>query len=200
MFPGGLFWVFLTSVLACQILVPQPGIEHVPPALGVQSLNHWTAREVPGGVFEMVSLQETRIAFHILWMPAERTHWLPGIVCFWYLPPAAVKQGVLNGCGAISQEGTFREHADPPSLVRWDLALNCWSLAFKNVGILFYGTGCLEWRVFCVRVCPAWLLWSLFQQIKSRRFLLTCTTWLALASSGDGRAVTGLGEDIHSKR
>ena len=27
---------------ACGILVPQLGIEPVPPALGVQSLNHWT--------------------------------------------------------------------------------------------------------------------------------------------------------------
>ena len=29
------------------ILVPQPGIEPVPPAVEVQSLNHWTTREVP---------------------------------------------------------------------------------------------------------------------------------------------------------
>ena len=28
-------------------LVPQPGIEPKPPALGVQSLSHWTTREVP---------------------------------------------------------------------------------------------------------------------------------------------------------
>ena len=29
------------------ILVPQPGIEFVPPALGAWCLNHWTARKVP---------------------------------------------------------------------------------------------------------------------------------------------------------
>ena len=29
------------------ILVPQLGIESIPPELEVQSLNHWTAREVP---------------------------------------------------------------------------------------------------------------------------------------------------------
>ena len=34
--------------LACGILVPRPGIETVPPAVEVQSPNHWTAREVPG--------------------------------------------------------------------------------------------------------------------------------------------------------
>ena len=28
-------------------LIPQPGIEPLPPALELQSLNHWTAREVP---------------------------------------------------------------------------------------------------------------------------------------------------------
>ena len=35
-------------VVACmQDLVPPPGIEPRPPALGAQSLTHWTTREVP---------------------------------------------------------------------------------------------------------------------------------------------------------
>ena len=33
--------------MACGILVPQPGIEPVPPAVEAQSLKHWTTREVP---------------------------------------------------------------------------------------------------------------------------------------------------------
>ena len=33
--------------MACGILVPWPGIEPVPPAVEVQSLNYWTTREVP---------------------------------------------------------------------------------------------------------------------------------------------------------
>ena len=33
--------------MACGILVPEPGIESVPPAVEAQSLNHWTATEVP---------------------------------------------------------------------------------------------------------------------------------------------------------
>ena len=37
--------------MACGISVPQPGIEPVPPELEVQSLNPWTAREVPPRVF-----------------------------------------------------------------------------------------------------------------------------------------------------
>ena len=32
--------------MACGILVPQPGIESMPPAVEAQSLNHWTTREV----------------------------------------------------------------------------------------------------------------------------------------------------------
>ena len=33
--------------MACGILVPQPGIEPVPPAVESWSPNHWTARELP---------------------------------------------------------------------------------------------------------------------------------------------------------
>ena len=41
---------YFISQLHCgtrRILVPQPGIKPMPPALGAQSLNHWIAREVP---------------------------------------------------------------------------------------------------------------------------------------------------------
>ena len=46
------FFFFLSLSLwlpwaACGIFVPQPGIEPMSPALEAQSLNHWTAREVP---------------------------------------------------------------------------------------------------------------------------------------------------------
>ena len=37
---------FFFGPAACGILVPQPGIEVVPPAMGAQDLNHWTARKV----------------------------------------------------------------------------------------------------------------------------------------------------------
>ena len=40
------FFIFWPCRTACEILFPQPGIEALPPALGAQSLNHWTAREV----------------------------------------------------------------------------------------------------------------------------------------------------------
>ena len=37
--------------VACGILVPQPGIEPMPPEVEGQSLNHWTTMEVPGPHF-----------------------------------------------------------------------------------------------------------------------------------------------------
>ena len=47
LFPDFFFFFFWPHHAACGILVPQPGIEPVPPAVEAQSLNHWTAREVP---------------------------------------------------------------------------------------------------------------------------------------------------------
>lgn len=41
---GGFFFLF-----PCRILVTQPDIEPVSPALGTQAHNHWTAREVSTG-------------------------------------------------------------------------------------------------------------------------------------------------------
>ena len=41
------FILFWPHREVCRILVPQSGIEPSPPAVKVQSLNHWTTREVP---------------------------------------------------------------------------------------------------------------------------------------------------------
>ena len=41
----------LSCPVACGIFIPQPGIEPVPPTVPAQSLNHWTAREVPVFIF-----------------------------------------------------------------------------------------------------------------------------------------------------
>ena len=40
-----LFFFFFK--VECRILVPRPGIQPMHPALGAQSLIHWTKREVP---------------------------------------------------------------------------------------------------------------------------------------------------------
>ena len=39
---------FLFGCVPCGVLVPQPVIEPVPPALEAGSLNHWTTEEVSG--------------------------------------------------------------------------------------------------------------------------------------------------------
>ena len=52
-FPTGYFFPCHS---ACGILVPRPGIESIPLALEVQSLNHWTASEISklGFLFQVV--------------------------------------------------------------------------------------------------------------------------------------------------
>ena len=40
-------------------LVPWPGIEPRPPALGGQSLSHWTTREVPGHLLAVLKIRAT---------------------------------------------------------------------------------------------------------------------------------------------
>ena len=42
-----------------QDLVPQPGIEPVPPAVQEQSLYHWTTKEIPRGIFHGVTPQHS---------------------------------------------------------------------------------------------------------------------------------------------
>ena len=57
-----MFWSFGPE--ACGILAPGPGIEPSPPAVEAQSLNHWTAREVPGAYFFM----EEKSGVCLVWM------------------------------------------------------------------------------------------------------------------------------------
>ena len=39
------------------ILIPQPGIQSVPPALEVRNLNYWTARKVQIKVFKYLKIR-----------------------------------------------------------------------------------------------------------------------------------------------
>ena len=41
------FFFFWPHHAACGILIPRPGMEPVPPAVGAWSPKHWTAREFP---------------------------------------------------------------------------------------------------------------------------------------------------------
>ena len=52
--------------MACRILVPQPGTEPSSPAVEAWSLNHQTAREVPGAfIFEVRKLKKKKKAEQI---------------------------------------------------------------------------------------------------------------------------------------
>ena len=42
-----------SSSMSCRILVLQPRIKPVPPAVEARNLNHWTAREIPGTSFSL---------------------------------------------------------------------------------------------------------------------------------------------------
>ena len=55
-----LLFLFLAALwVACEILVPQPGIEPVPPAVEAWILNHWTARAVLSTSFWQPELSVT---------------------------------------------------------------------------------------------------------------------------------------------
>ena len=43
-----IIFFFFFGHTACGILVPHPGTEHMPPALGAPRLNHWITREILG--------------------------------------------------------------------------------------------------------------------------------------------------------
>ena len=61
-------WFFsFFGFAACRILVPWPGIEPLSPALEVQSLNHWTAREIPEGIWYRVSGRCWGESGRVLW-------------------------------------------------------------------------------------------------------------------------------------
>ena len=57
--------------MACKMLVPQPGMEPMPPAVEMWSLNHWTTREVPVVNFQTFpsSQKETPVPFSYQYLP-----------------------------------------------------------------------------------------------------------------------------------
>ena len=48
---NSIFFSVIILAMCTEILVPQPGIEPMTPALEVQSVNLWTAREIPVSSF-----------------------------------------------------------------------------------------------------------------------------------------------------
>ena len=52
-----LFFLFVHTTRACGILVSQPGIKPMPPAVVARIFNHWTTREVLNNVFLILNAE-----------------------------------------------------------------------------------------------------------------------------------------------
>ena len=66
--------------MACEILVPQLGIELRPSAVKVQSPNHWTTRELPITTFENVCFHPHTCVLVALNAMLILTVALPGVI------------------------------------------------------------------------------------------------------------------------
>ena len=72
-----ILFTYLFDRVAYGILVPQPGMEPVPPALGAWSLNPWTTREVSPASFDSLSsypLPPSPTSFHRLSLSRSFPH------------------------------------------------------------------------------------------------------------------------------
>ena len=58
--------------MVCRILVPQPGIEPMPPAVELQSPNHWIVREVQGCVKVDGTCLKTSVAVRCLLCSSDK--------------------------------------------------------------------------------------------------------------------------------
>lgn len=78
----GLLFLFWLGHLACEILVPQSGMEPMPLAVAVKSPKHWTVSKVPGLLFFQVNILKFlkyfygMLAFlrHRVWSLPRQTH------------------------------------------------------------------------------------------------------------------------------
>ena len=116
-----MFWLHCT---ACGILVPRPGIEHLPPTLKVWSLNSWTTREVFFLIFlgelllistlltchrcfySSLSLKSAWLSSFWIKLPSQPSPWLVKS-----LPPLHFPQSRL-----LSLHTPAQEHASPSML------------------------------------------------------------------------------------
>jgi len=67
----------------CGILVPQPGSETSPPSVEAQSLNHWTAKEVPSFLHKAEWYYVVRIHYNLFILHQPMDIWIAST--FWLL-------------------------------------------------------------------------------------------------------------------
>ena len=121
MFLGQRFFFFWPCHVTFGILVPQPGIEPVPPAVEAQSLNHWTAREVPRTELLNHSEQDRnciRISLR-LFQTVPMTPPTPRSKSYHYLLPW--KGGVLLELRTTTKRAAVDEGMLRPWASRWKL-------------------------------------------------------------------------------
>ena len=92
------FWLHQVE---CGILVPQPGIKPVPPAVEVQSSNHWTTKEVP----ELFLLKKSlsRVVCCVVF-PWEATHVARHWLCTQETRPFRDESSALSWMGLFNEE------------------------------------------------------------------------------------------------
>ena len=81
------FFLIYAHHEACGILVPQPGVEPMPPAVEAWSLSHWTTREVPG-VLLSISKIKFSVYFLTIWISSSHP-------VFWNFMEVCLIDGVL---------------------------------------------------------------------------------------------------------
>ena len=59
---------FLAAPHACSILIPQPWIESMPHAVGMWSLNHWTAKRISGKIIFERNLDSSSHSVNVNWV------------------------------------------------------------------------------------------------------------------------------------
>ena len=94
-------------------LVPQPGIEPGPPALGVWSLTHWTTREVSWGPLLEMPREESGVGLPLHSPEWSVTHSLATADknCLWDFPGGAVVKNLPANAGDMgSLPGPGRSH------------------------------------------------------------------------------------------
>ena len=110
-------------VVACMWdLVPWPGIEPGPPALGAQSLNHWATREVLPPLFFILYICSVISAsqFFFLSIPSA-------LICSLHLPRACTPLNPSSySCWINSFKQTFRNLLDAPLMEIWSLYRSAW--------------------------------------------------------------------------